>query len=133
MVPIIKLTTVSGKPISELFTKEGIEQLVKRTQNGGAEIVSLLKHGSAFYAPSSGAVLMVESILRDEKKVLPCSVLLEGEYGFHDIFLGVPVVLGAAGVEKIVELDLNEEETTALKRSARIVKEGIRGLGLPVR
>lgn len=123
MVPLPRYSTVAGIPITELLSRERIDALVNRTANGGAEIVSLLKTGSAYYAPASGAVEMAESILKDKKKILPCSAYLEGEYGIHDLFIGVPVKLGAVGIEQIVEVRLTDEELAALHRSARTVEE----------
>jgi malate dehydrogenase len=122
MVPLPRFSTVSGIPITELIPKDRIEALIQRTRNGGAEIVSLLKTGSAYYAPASATVEMVESILKDRKKVLPCAAYLEGQYGIRDLFIGVPIKLGARGVEEIIELDLNEEELQALHRSAQAVR-----------
>ena len=123
MVPIVRLTTVGGIPITELLPEEKINALVDRTRNGGAEIVKYLKTGSAYYAPSAAAVEMAESILKDKKKVLPCAVLLEGEYGYNGLFVGVPVKLGAGGIEKIYEVALTADEKTALDKSAASVKE----------
>jgi malate dehydrogenase len=123
MVPLPRYSTVAGIPITELMSKERIDALVKRTANGGAEIVSLLKTGSAYYAPASAAVEMAESILKDKKKVLPCAAYLQGEYGFKDLFIGVPVKLGAAGVEQIIEIKLTAEEKAALQKSANAVEE----------
>jgi malate dehydrogenase len=123
MVPITRLTNVSGIPLSELLDAETINALVTRTQNGGAEIVKYLKTGSAYYAPSASTVEMVESILKDKKKVLPCAALLEGEYGLNGIFFGVPVKLGAGGIEKIYEVKLTEDEQAAITKSAAAVKE----------
>ncbi|HZE88542.1 MAG TPA: malate dehydrogenase [Verrucomicrobiae bacterium] len=123
MVPLPRFTTVAGVPITELLTKEVIARLVKRTQEGGAEIVSYLKTGSAYYAPSAAVVEMVDSILTDRKKILPCAAYLEGEYGIRGLFCGVPVKLGAGGVEKILELPLNAEEKGMLERSAASVRE----------
>jgi len=123
MIPLPRYSTVGGIPITELLPRERIDALVNRTANGGAEIVSLLKTGSAYYAPASGAVEMAESILKDKKKILPCAAYLEGEYGIHDLFIGVPVKLGAAGIEQIVEVRLTDEEMAALHRSARTVEE----------
>jgi malate dehydrogenase len=123
MVPLPRYSTVAGIPITELMSKERIEALVKRTANGGAEIVSLLKTGSAYYAPASAAVEMAEAILKDKKKILPCAAYLEGEYGFKDLFIGVPVKLGAGGVEEIIEITLTAEEKTALQKSADAVQE----------
>jgi len=123
MVPLVRYTSVAGIPISDLMDAETIQRLVKRTRDGGAEIVKYLKTGSAYYAPAAGAVQMVESILKDKKRVLPCSVLLEGQYGVQGLFVGVPVKLGASGVEQIFEINLTEEEKAALLKSAGAVKE----------
>jgi malate dehydrogenase len=123
MVPLVRLTSVSGIPVTELLPKETIDKIVDRTRNGGAEIVKHLKTGSAYYAPSAAAVEMVESILKDKKKVLPCAALLEGEYGINGLFVGVPVKLGATGIEKIYELKLTDEEKAMLDHSAAAVKE----------
>jgi len=128
MVPLVRYTTVAGIPISELLPKEKIDQLVKRTREGGAEIVSYLKTGSAYYAPASAIVEMVESIVKDKKRILPCSVLLQGEYGLNDVFIGVPVKLGRKGVEEIIELKLTDEEKQALYASASRVKKIIDSL-----
>lgn len=123
MVPLPRYTTVKGKPIAELLSKERLEAIVKRTRDGGAEIVSLLKTGSAYYAPSASAVEMVEAIMKDQKRVLPCAVLCEGEYGLRDVVVGVPVKLGRGGAEKIVEYELTSDERTALNASAAAVRE----------
>jgi malate dehydrogenase len=123
MVPLARYSTVAGIPITELMSKERIEALIQRTRSGGAEIVSLLKTGSAYYAPASAAVEMTESILKDKKKILPCAAYLEGEYGIRDLFIGVPVKLGAKGVEQIVEIKLTAEENAALQKSAAAVQE----------
>ena len=123
MVPLPRYSTVAGIPITELMPKERIDALVKRTANGGAEIVGLLKTGSAFYAPASAAVEMAESILKDKKKILPCAAYLEGEYGFNELFMGVPVKLGANGVEEVIEITLTAEEKAALEKSAEAVRE----------
>jgi malate dehydrogenase len=123
MVPLVRFTNVSGIPISELLDAVTIERLVERTRNGGAEIVKFLKTGSAFYAPSAAAVEMAESILLDKKKVLPCAAYLEGEYGIDGLFVGVPVKLGARGIEKIYQLALTEAEQAELKKSAAAVRE----------
>jgi len=123
MVPLPRYSTVAGIPITELLTEERIEALVDRTRNGGAEIVGLLKTGSAYYAPASAAVEMAESILKDKKKILPCAAYLQGEYGFQDLFIGVPVKLGAKGIEEIIEITLTEEEKQALQKSAAAVQE----------
>lgn len=123
MVPLPRYSTVAGIPITELMSEERIKALVERTANGGAEIVKLLKTGSAYYAPSSAAVEMAEAILKDKKKILPCAAYLEGEYGIHDLFIGVPVKLGADGVEDIIEISLTENEKAALNKSAGAVAE----------
>lgn len=123
MVPLPRYSTVAGVPITELLPQDRIDALVDRTANGGAEIVKLLKTGSAFYAPSSAAVEMAEAILKDKKKILPCAAYLEGEYGISDLFIGVPVKLGANGIEEIIEISLTEEENAALKKSADAVAE----------
>ena len=124
MVPLPRYSTVAGIPITELMSPERIEVLADRTRNGGAEIVGLLKTGSAYYAPSSAAVEMAEAILKDKKKILPCAAFLEGEYGIDGLFIGVPVKLGENGVEEIIEIKLTAEERKALGRSA----EAVRGL-----
>ena len=123
MVPLPRYSTVAGIPITELLPKDRIDAMVERTANGGAEIVSLLKTGSAYYAPASAAVEMAESILKDKKKILPCAAYLEGEYGINNLFIGVPVKLGATGIEEIIQIDLTEEENAALKKSADAVQE----------
>jgi malate dehydrogenase len=123
MVPVPRLTTVGGIPLPELLSQERIDAIVQRTRDGGAEIVKYLKTGSAYYAPSAATIEMVESILKDKKKVLPCAALLDGEYGHSGIFVGVPVKLGSNGVEKIYELKLSAEERTQLDKSAAAVKE----------
>ena len=122
MVPLPRCSTVAGIPVTELLTKEKIDALVERTRNGGAEIVGFLKTGSAFYAPASAAVKMAESILKDKKKILPCAAYLEGEYGINDLFIGVPVKLGANGIEDIIQITLTDEEKAALQKSARAVE-----------
>jgi len=123
MVPVVRLSSVSGIPLTELIEPDRLNAIVDRTRNGGAEIVKYLKTGSAYYAPSAAAVEMVESILKDKKKVLPCAALLEGEYGIHGLFVGVPVKLGANGIEKIYEIKLNADEKAALAKSAGAVQE----------
>ncbi len=123
MVPLPRFSTVSGIPITELMTKEQIDAINTRTCNGGAEIVKLLKTGSAYYAPAAAAVEMVTAILLDKKKVLPCAAYLEGEYGISGIFVGVPVKLGSTGVMEILQLKLSEDEKAALLKSAASVKE----------
>lgn len=123
MVPLVRLTSVSGIPLTELLDPGTIDRLVQRTRDGGAEIVRYLKTGSAYYAPSAATVEMVESILKDKKKVLPCAALLEGEYGITGLFVGVPVKLGSNGVEKIYEIKLTAEEQSQLDKSASSVRE----------
>jgi malate dehydrogenase len=123
MVPLPRYSTVAGIPITELMPPDRIAALVARTANGGAEIVGLLKTGSAYYAPASAAVEMAEAILKDKKKILPCAAYLEGEYGFNDLFIGVPVKLGRGGVEEIIEITLTAEEKQALQKSADAVAE----------
>ena len=123
MVPLLRYTLVKGKPVSELMSTDRLEAVVKRTREGGAEIVGLLKTGSAFYAPSASAVDMVEAIMKDQKRVVPCAVLCEGEYGLQDVVVGVPVKLGRGGAEQIVEYELTAEERAALETSAGAVRE----------
>jgi malate dehydrogenase len=123
MVPLVRLSGVSGIPLTELMDQATIDQIVTRTRNGGAEIVKYLKTGSAYYAPSAAAVEMAESILKDKKKVLPCAAYLEGEYGINGLFVGVPVKLGAMGIEKIYEISLTPDEQALLKKSAAAVQE----------
>jgi malate dehydrogenase len=123
MVPVVRLSNVSGIPLSELIPADRLAAIVDRTRNGGAEIVKYLKTGSAYYAPAAAAVEMVESILKDKKKVLPCAALLEGEYGINGLFVGVPVKLGRNGIEKIYEMQLNAEEKAMLAKSASSVQE----------
>src|SRR5579864_7598813 len=123
MVPLVRLSNVAGIPLPDLLDQETLDRLVTRTRNGGAEIVKYLKTGSAYYAPSAAAVEMTESILKDKKKVLPCAAYLEGEYGINGLYVGVPVKLGARGIEQIYEIKLNADEQTALKKSATAVEE----------
>jgi malate dehydrogenase len=123
MVPLPRYSTVAGIPLPDLMDAETIKKISDRTANGGAEIVKLLGTGSAYYAPASAAVEMVEAILKDKKKILPCSTFLQGEYGIKDLFVGVPVKLGAKGIEQIIEIKLTPEEDAALKKSAAAVKE----------
>jgi len=125
MVPLPRYCTVSGVPITDLLPKAKIDQIVERTRKGGGEIVALLKSGSAFYAPGAAAIQMVEAILKDKKRILPCSAYLEGEYGLKDICFGVPVKIGAEGIEKIVEVPLNETEKEEVKKSAEAVRNSI--------
>jgi len=130
MVPLPRYSTCAGIPVTELLPKDQLDAIVKRTANGGAEIVGLLKSGSAYYAPASGAVEMAESILKDKRKILPCAAFLEGEYGINNLFVGVPCKLGANGLEKIVEVNLTAEERIALHKSAASVQELIDVLGI---
>ena len=123
MVPVPRYTTVAGIPVGDLMPPEQLEAIVKRTRNGGAEIVSLLKSGSAYYAPSAAVVEMIDAIFKDRKRILPCAAYLEGEYGIRGVFVGVPVKLGAGGIEQIVEIKLTPEEQAALEKSAAAVKE----------
>ena len=132
MVPLPRYTTVGGITVTELISPERLQQIVQRTRDGGAEIVKLLKTGSAYYAPAMSAVEMTEALLTDQKRLVPCSVLLEGEYGLRDLFVGVPVVLGAKGVEKIVELKLAGDELAALQKSGRDVADAIAELSVGV-
>lgn len=122
MVPLPRYSTVAGIPITELLSEERIQALVERTRTGGAEIVGLLKTGSAYYAPASAAVEMTDAILKDKKKILPCAALLEGEYGIHGLFMGVPVKLGENGVEEVIQIHLTDQEKEALQRSAAAVQ-----------
>ncbi len=130
MVPLPRYTTVSGIPLSQLLSKEKIDRLVDRTRKGGGEIVNLLKTGSAFYAPSAAAIQMTEAILKDKKRILPCCVYLDGEYGLRDICFGVPIKLGAKGVESILELELTGDEKKLVAQSAESVKKSIKELKL---
>lgn len=130
MVPLVRYSTVGGIPISELIPANRIEKLVQRARNGGIEIVNYLKTGSAYYAPSSSAVEMVEAIVRNQRRVLPCSAWLEGEYGFSNVYCGVPVKLGSNGIEEIIQLKLTDEETASLKKSADDVAANIAKLNL---
>lgn len=123
MVPLPRYSTVAGIPITELISEDRINAMVERTRNGGAEIVNLLKSGSAFYAPASAAVEMAESIIKDKKKILPCAAYLEGEYGIHNLFIGVPVKLGSKGIEKIIEIKLTDSEKSALNISVESGKK----------
>ena len=123
MVPVLGSTMMGGTPVTELLPKERLDEIVQRTQDGGAEIIGYLKTGSAYYAPSAAIAQMVEAILFDRKEVLPCTAYLEGEYGIDGLYVGVPVKLGAGGVEEIIELDLTEEESAALQNSAAAVRE----------
>jgi malate dehydrogenase len=130
MVPLPRYSTVAGIPITHLLPQETIDRLVQRTRDGGGEIVNLLKSGSAFYAPGAAVVQMVEAIVKDKKRVLPCTAYLEGEYGLRDIYFGVPVKLGAGGVEQIIEIELTADERAALQASAKEVADTIQLLKL---
>jgi malate dehydrogenase len=130
MVPLIRYSTVAGIPLPEVVrmgwtTQERLDAILQRTRDGGTEIVGLLKNGSAFYAPASSAIAMAESFLKDQNRVLPCAVQLNGEYGVRDLYVGVPVVIGAGGVERIMEIELNAEEKAAFDHSVRVVREQI--------
>ncbi len=125
MVPLPRFSSVNGVPITELLPADKIEAMCARTRDGGAEIVKLLKSGSAWYAPGASAALMVEAILRDKNRLLPCAVYADGEYGLKDVFIGLPAVLGKEGVKKIVDLKLTADELAALKKSADSIKENI--------
>ena len=128
MVPLARYTTVAGIPVTELIPEDRLDAIVKRTRDGGAEIISLLKTESAFYAPAASIVEMIDSIVKDKKKILPCTVLCNGEYGFDDIFIGLPVKLGKRGLEQIIEIKLNKEESEALKKSADADKKLCQGI-----
>ena len=130
MVPVPRYTTVAGIPVTELLPKDKLDAIIARTRSGGAEIVNLLKSGSAYYAPSAAAVEMIEAIFNDRKKILPCAAYLEGEYGIHGLFVGVPVKLGARGIEQIIQIKLTAEEEAALKKSADSVKELVGVIGV---
>jgi malate dehydrogenase len=130
MVPLISYTSVSGIPITKLIPQAKLDEIVTRTRNGGAEIVKHLKTGSAYYAPSAGAVQMAEAIVNDQRRILPCAAWLEGEYGMKGLFLGVPCKLGRNGLEKIIEVDLTADERTALEKSAEAVREPMRAVKL---
>jgi malate dehydrogenase len=131
MVPLPRFTTIGGIPVTEFISQERLEAIVDRARKGGGEIVNLLKTGSAYYAPSAATVQMVEAVLRDKKRVIPCSAYLEGEYGLSDIYFGVPVVLGAGGVQKVIELPLNDAEMALVKKSADGVRASIETLKTP--
>src|SRR3989441_3082163 len=130
MVPLARMCTVAGVPIAQLLSTERIEQIVQRTRDGGAEIVKLLGTGSAYFAPSASVLQMVDSILLDKKMIMPCAVYLQGEYGIHDLFVGVPVKLGAKGLEQIIEIELDQRERTLLQKSADAVKELVGVMGI---
>jgi malate dehydrogenase len=130
MVPVLRYTTVAGIPVTELLPKEKLDAIIGRTRNGGAEIVGLLKTGSAYYAPSAAVVEMIDAILNDRKKILPCAAYLEGEYGIKGLFVGVPAKLGAAGIEQVIEVKLTPEEEAALQKSAEAVRELVKVIGV---
>jgi malate dehydrogenase len=130
MVPLISYTSVSGIPVTQLMSKDKLDAIVDRTRNGGAEIVKHLKTGSAYYAPSAGAVQMAEAIVNDQRRILPCAAWLQGEYGMSDLFLGVPCKLGRKGLEKVIEVELTADERAALQKSAEAVREPMRAVKL---
>jgi len=130
MVPLISYTSVSGIPVTQLMEKSKLDAIVDRTRNGGAEIVKHLKTGSAYYAPSAGAVQMAEAIVNDQKRILPCAAWLEGEYGMKGLFLGVPCKLGRNGLEKVIEVELTKDERAALEKSAEAVREPMKAVKL---
>jgi malate dehydrogenase len=130
MVPLISYTSVSGIPVTQLLERGKLDAIVDRTRNGGAEIVKFLKTGSAYYAPSSGAVQMAEAIVRDQKRILPCAAWLAGEYGMKDLFLGVPCKLGRRGLERVIEVQLTADERAALEKSAQAVREPMKAVKL---
>jgi malate dehydrogenase len=128
MVPLISYTSVSGIPITQLMDRATLDAIVDRTRNGGAEIVKHLKTGSAYYAPSAGAVQMAEAIVKDQRRILPCAAWLDGEYGMKGLYLGVPCKLGKNGLEKVIEVELTADERTALEKSAEAVREPMRSI-----
>jgi malate dehydrogenase len=128
MVPLPRYTTCGGIPITQLLDAETIDEISQRTAGGGGEIVKLLERGSAFYAPGSAAAIMAESVINDRKRLIPASTLLEGQYGLNDVFIGVPIILGAGGVEKIIDLELTEEELSSLQKSGNFYKEQLRDI-----
>jgi len=130
MVPLISYTSVSGIPITQLMDRATLDAIVDRTRNGGAEIVKHLKTGSAYYAPSAGAVQMAEAIVKDQRRILPCAAWLEGEYGMKGLYLGVPCKLGKNGLEQVIEVQLTDDERTALEKSAEAVREPMRAIKL---
>ncbi len=130
MVPLARLSTVAGVPLPQLIPAERLEQIVQRTRDGGAEIVALLKQGSAYYAPSASVLQMIDSILLDKKMIMPCSVYLEGEYGVNGLFVGVPAKLGAKGVEEVIQFELTESEQAQLQKSADAVRELVNVMGI---
>ena len=128
MVPLPRFTTIGGIPVSEFIAADRLDAIVERARKGGGEIVALLKTGSAYYAPAAATVQMVEAVLRDKKRVIPCAAYLEGEYGLNDVYFGVPVVLGSGGIEKIIELPLNDAEMALVRKSAEVVSSSIAAL-----
>jgi malate dehydrogenase len=130
MVPLISYTSVSGIPVTQLMDRAKLDAIVDRTRNGGAEIVKHLKTGSAYYAPSAGAVQMTEAIVNNQRRILPCAAWLDGEYGMKGLFLGVPCKLGRNGLEKIIEVELTADERAALAKSAEAVREPMRAVKL---
>ena len=130
MIPLSRMCTVAGVPISKLISDERIEQIVQRTRDGGAEIVKLLGTGSAYFAPSASVLQMVDSILLDKNMIMPCAVYLQGEYGIHGLFVGVPVKLGAQGLEQVIEIELTQDEQSLLQKSAQAVKELVDVMGI---
>jgi malate dehydrogenase len=130
MIPLSRMCTVAGVPISQLISPQRIEQIVQQTRDGGAEIVKLLGTGSAYFAPSASVLQMVDSILLDKKMIMPCAVYLQGEYGIHGLFVGVPVKLGAQGLEQIIEIELTQDEQSQLQKSAQAVKELVDVMGI---
>jgi malate dehydrogenase len=130
MVPLISYTTVSGIPVTQLLAKDKLDAIVDRTRNGGAEIVKHLKTGSAYYAPSAGAVQMVEAIVLDQRRILPCAAWLEGEYGMTGLYLGVPCKLGKRGLQQVIEVELTDAERAALEKSAEAVREPMAAIKL---
>jgi malate dehydrogenase len=130
MIPLSRMCTVAGVPISQLISVQRIEQIVQRTRDGGAEIVKLLGMGSAYFAPSASVLQMVDSILLDKNMIMPCAVYLQGEYDIHGLFVGVPVKLGARGLEQIIEIELTQDERSQLQKSANAVKELVEVMGI---
>ena len=130
MVPLSRMCTVAGVPISELIAAERIEQIVQRTRDGGAEIVKLLGNGSAYFAPSASILQMIDTIILDKKMILPCTVYLQGEYGIHNLFIGVPAKLGSKGLEQVIEIELTEQERALLHKSADAVHELVKVMGI---
>jgi malate dehydrogenase len=128
MVPLVSYTTISGIPLTQFLDKQTIDALIDRTRKGGAEIVAYLKEGSAYYAPSAAAAQMVEAIVLDKKRILPCAAWMEGQYGISDTYLGVPCKLGRGGVEEIIEVELTDEEQASLEKSAEHVRSTIADL-----